>query len=97
MRSRRAAKVGARPLIAIVRPLLALVTNRGVLWHLKWLFASFAVGFAALLLFSVVSLPFVGFRTFRAWTNEIGGVRLGGVGILLGAMIAAPFVYRRLR
>ena len=29
--------------------------------------------------------------------NEIGGVRLGGVGILLGAMIAAPFVYRRLR
>jgi hypothetical protein len=67
-------------------------SKRGLLWHLKWLFACSAASFGLSLLAILVSLPFAGFALVEWWFKPQGSLVM-----FLLAVAVSPLIYRRLR
>jgi len=67
-------------------------TRRGLGWHLKWLFASYAASFGLFLLVFLVSIPFVGGEFSSWWLGATGSYAMLAV-----ALAISPIVCRWLR
>ncbi|WP_139350601.1 hypothetical protein [Rhodanobacter sp. B04] len=66
--------------------------GRGLIWHLKWLLASYAASFGLFLIVLIASLPFYGYAFANWWFLPAGSVTQWVV-----AALVSPFVYGRLR
>jgi hypothetical protein len=65
---------------------------RPKVWYVKWLFASYASGFALTLLICTLALPFAGPKLFLLITEPAG---TAAVFVLMA--LSAPFLYRHLK
>jgi len=67
-------------------------TKRGLLWHVKWIFACYAAAFGLFLFAFTVSFPFVGVAFADWWLKPTGSLAM-----LVVAVAASPIIYKRLR
>ena len=68
------------------------ITKRGLLWHVKWLFACYAAALVLSFLAALVSIPFMGY-VFLEWLFEPSG----SIALLTTAVVMSPLIYRHLK